>query len=138
VVATEVRNLAQRSATAAREIKDLIGESVARVAQGSKLVEEAGGTIDAVVSSVRDVAHIMLEISSASVEQSAGIGEVSKAITQMDDVTQQNASLVEETSAAAHSMDAQARSLRDAVDVFRIGDADHVMGSEAAEAAYSS
>ncbi|MFP6560193.1 methyl-accepting chemotaxis protein [Paraburkholderia sp. B3] len=124
VVATEVRNLAQRSAAAAREIGDLIGESVARVTQGSKLVEEAGSTINVVVSSVRNVADIMLEISSASAEQSTGIGEVSKAITQMDDVTQQNASLVEETSAAAHSMDAQTRSLRDAVAVFRLGEAD--------------
>ncbi|MGN6315917.1 methyl-accepting chemotaxis protein [Trinickia sp.] len=129
VVATEVRGLAQRSATAAREIKDLIGESVARVAQGAKLVQEAGGTIDAVVSSVRDVAHIMLEISSASSEQSVGIEEINKAVTQMDDVTRQNASLVEETSAAAHSMDAQARSLRDAIGVFRIGDAEQIVTS---------
>ncbi|GAB7533851.1 methyl-accepting chemotaxis protein [Burkholderia sp. 3C] len=138
VVAAEVRNLAQRSAASAREIRDLIGESVARVAQGSKLAEEAGGTIGTVVSSVRDVAHIMLEISSASVEQSAGIGEVSKAITQMDDVTQQNASLVEETSVAAHSMDTQARSLRDAVGVFRIEGIEQAMGSEAMKAEPSS
>lgn len=122
VVAAEVRTLAQRSAASAREIRDLIGESVARVTQGSKLAEEAGSTIGTVVSSVRDVAHIMLQISSASAEQSTGIGEVSKAIIQMDDVTQQNASLVEETSVAARSMDTQARSLRDAVDVFRIED----------------
>ncbi|WP_395069326.1 methyl-accepting chemotaxis protein [Paraburkholderia silvatlantica] len=134
VVATEVRNLAQRSAAAAREIRDLIGESVARVAQGSKLVEEAGSTIDAVVSSVRDVADIMLEISYASEEQSTGIGEVSKAVTQMDDVTQQNASLVEETSAAAHSMEAQARSLRDAVAVFRLAEVDQPTEGERAEA----
>jgi methyl-accepting chemotaxis protein len=136
VVAAEVRNLAQRSAAAAGEIRDLIGESVARVTHGSKLVEEAGSTIDEVVSSVRDVADIMLEISSASAQQSTGIEEVSKAITKMDDVTQQNASLVEETSAAAHSMNAQARSLSDAVGVFRIDDADQEMKSEAMEAGY--
>jgi methyl-accepting chemotaxis protein len=130
VVAAEVRNLAQRSAAAAREIKDLIGESVARVVQGSKLVEEAGSTIDVVVSSVRDVADIMQEIASASVEQSTGIGQVSQAMTQMDDVTQQNASLVDQISAAARSMEAQARSLRDAVAVFRIDDAHAVMERE--------
>jgi methyl-accepting chemotaxis protein len=102
--------------------------------QGSKLVEEAGSTIDVVVSSVRDVADIMQQIASASVEQSTGIGQVSQAMTQMDDVTQQNASLVDEISAAAHSMEAQATSLRDAVAVFRIGDPHAVMTREETEA----
>ncbi|APR40340.1 chemotaxis protein [Paraburkholderia sp. SOS3] len=120
VVASEVRNLAQRSATAAGEIKELIVESEGRVEQGSKLVEEAGGTIRQLVSSVRHVANIMQQISSASDEQTAGIEQINKAIAQMDDVTQQNAALVEQASAAVHSMDEQARSLHEAVAVFKI------------------
>jgi methyl-accepting chemotaxis protein len=120
VVATEVRNLAQRSAAAAGEIKALIGESAERVEQGSKLVEEAGDTIRELVASVHQVASIMQQISSASDEQTAGIEQVNKAITQMDDVTQQNAALVEQASAAVHSMDEQARSLHEAVAVFKV------------------
>src|ERR1700682_2914230 len=124
VVASEVRTLAQRSAAAAREIKALIGESVDRVNAGSKLVEEAGGTINEIVRSVKRVTDIIGEISSASQEQSTGIEQVNQAVVQMDQVTQQNAALVEEASAAAHSMAEQAQSLRDAVTVFKVGDSD--------------
>jgi methyl-accepting chemotaxis protein len=121
VVAGEVRTLAQRSATAAREIKELIGESVTRVDAGSRLVEEAGGTISEVVQSVKRVTDIMGEISSASEEQSTGIEQVNQAVTQMDEVTQQNAALVEEASAAAQSMAQQAQALREAVAIFKVG-----------------
>lgn len=120
VVAGEVRALAQRSATAAKEIKDLIGESVARVDAGSRLVGEAGNTISDVVESVKRVTDIMNEISSASEEQSTGIEQVNQAVTQMEQVTQQNAALVEEASAAAQSMARQAQSLREAVAVFKV------------------
>jgi methyl-accepting chemotaxis protein len=120
VVAGEVRTLAQRSATAAKEIKDLIGESVSRVKTGSKLVEEAGSTINDVVLSVRRVTDIMGEISSASQEQRSGIEQVNLAISQMDQVTQQNAALVEEASAAAQSMTQQAQVLNESVAVFRV------------------
>jgi len=122
VVAGEVRTLAQRSATAAKEIKALIGASVNQVATGSKLVEEAGSTINEVVQSVRRVTDIVGEISSASHEQRAGIEQVGQAVNQMDQVTQQNAALVEEASAAAHAMAEQARALHDAVAVFRVDD----------------
>jgi methyl-accepting chemotaxis protein len=122
VVAAEVRSLAQRSATAAKEIKALIGESANRVDAGSKLVEEAGGTISEIVQSVQRVTDIMGEISSASKEQSTGIEQVNQAVSQMDQVTQQNAALVEEAAAAAQAMAEQARALRDAVAVFQVGD----------------
>ncbi|WP_233885737.1 methyl-accepting chemotaxis protein [Paraburkholderia flagellata] len=122
VVAGEVRTLAQRSATAAKEIKELIGESVARVDAGSRLVEEAGGTIGEIVQSVKSVTDIMNEISSASEAQSTGIEQINQAVCQMDEVTQQNAALVEEASAAAQSMAQQAQVLREAVAVFRVGD----------------
>jgi methyl-accepting chemotaxis protein len=122
VVAGEVRTLAQRSASAAREIKALIGESVDRVQVGSKLVGEAGSTINEVVVSVRRVTDIIGEISSASAEQRTGIEQVNQAVSQMDQVTQQNAALVEEASAAAHAMAEQAQALRDAVAVFRIAE----------------
>jgi methyl-accepting chemotaxis protein-1 (serine sensor receptor) len=120
VVASEVRNLAQRSAGAAREIKALIGASVERVDAGSKLVDEAGRTMDLIVSSVQQVADIMSDISAASEEQSAGIEEVSKAIVQMDQMTQQNAALVEEAAAAAETMQHQAHTLAEAVKVFHL------------------
>jgi methyl-accepting chemotaxis protein len=125
VVAGEVRTLAQRSATAAKEIKGLIGESVNRVDAGSKLVDEAGSTIDEVVQSVKRVADIVGEISSASEEQRTGIEQVNQAVAQMDQVTQQNAALVEEASAAAQSMAEQARALQDAVAVFRTAETGH-------------
>ena len=121
VVAGEVRTLAQRSATAAREISGLISESVTRVHSGSKLVEEAGQTIGEVVQSVKRVTDIMKEIAAASEAQSTGIEQVNAAVTQMDEVTQQNAALVEEASAAAQSMAQQAQVLRKAVAVFKLG-----------------
>jgi methyl-accepting chemotaxis protein len=122
VVAAEVRNLAQRSAAAAKEIKTLIGDSVEKVGAGSKLVKEAGTTMTEVVDSVKRVTDIMAEIMAASQEQSAGIEQVNKAIGQMDHVTQQNAALVEEAAAAAASMQEQARSLAQVVSVFKVSD----------------
>lgn len=121
VVAGEVRNLAQRSAQAAKEIKGLIDESVSRVRQGSTLVESAGTTMEEIVRSVARVTDIMGEIESASDEQSRGIEQISLAVTQMDQVTQQNASLVEEAAAAANALEEQAGMLSDAVSVFRLG-----------------
>ena len=119
VVAGEVRSLAQRSATAAKEIKELIGDSVGRVQNGSTLVAEAGTVIEEVVVAVKRVTDIMGEISSASEEQSSGIEQVNQAVTQMDQVTQQNAALVEQAAAAAESLEEQAEALRSAVAVFR-------------------
>jgi methyl-accepting chemotaxis protein len=120
VVASEVRNLAQRSAVAAKEIKALIDESVSKVATGSRLVDEAGSTMDEVVSSVRRVTAIMSEITVATAEQSEGISQVNQAIVQMDGVTQQNAALVEEAAAAAESLQEQASHLAAAVSVFKL------------------
>ncbi|MDP3617298.1 MAG: methyl-accepting chemotaxis protein, partial [Rhodoferax sp.] len=120
VVAAEVRNLAQRSAAAAKEIKTLIGDSVAKVEEGSKQVAQAGQTMDQIVDSVKRVTDIMAEITAASQEQSSGIGEINQAITQMDQVTQQNAALVEEAAAAAASLQEQASNLSQVVSVFRL------------------
>ena len=120
VVAAEVRNLAQRSAGAAKEIKSLIDDSVDKVDQGSKLVDDAGKTMDEIVTSVQHVADIMSEIAAASQEQSAGIEQVNLAITQMDEMTQQNAALVEQAAAAAESMEEQAVELARAVSVFKL------------------
>jgi len=119
-VATEVRSLAQKSASAAREIKTLITDSVSQVEGGTKLAQQAGATMEEVVASVRRVTDMMGEISSASAEQSAGIGQVNQAITQMDQVTQQNAALVEEAAAAAESLQNQASTLADLVSVFKL------------------
>ena len=119
VVASEVRNLAQRSA-AAKEIKELISDSVDQVEAGSKLVEQAGATMEEVVVSVRRVTDIMSEITSAGQEQRAGIEQVNAAIAEMDAVTQQNAALVEEATAASHSMQQQAGALAGLVAVFRL------------------
>jgi len=119
VVASEVRSLAQRSASAAKEIKSLIDDSVAKVDTGSKLVEQAGATMTEVVASVRRVTDIVGEISSASQEQSAGIAEVGRAITQMDEGTQQNAALVEQAAAAAQSLQDQAATLAGLVGRFQ-------------------
>ncbi|MBP1208203.1 methyl-accepting chemotaxis protein [Duganella sp. 1411] len=120
VVATEVRNLAQRSAAAAKEIKDLIGDSVDKVEAGNRLVEQAGSTMHEVVASVKRVTDIMSEIMSASQEQSNGIEQINTAVTQMDDVTQQNAALVEEAAAAAQAMQEQVNSLNEVVGIFRV------------------
>ncbi len=119
VVATEVRTLAQRSAAAAKEIKELINDSVAKVDEGTKLVDEAGLTMDEIVTAVKRVTDIMSEISAASQEQSSGIDQINQAVTQMDEATQQNAALVEEASAAAESMKEQSRILTQAVSVFK-------------------
>lgn len=120
VVAGEVRNLAQRSASAAKEIKDLITDSVERVSSGTVLVDKAGSTMNEVVESVRRVTDIMSEITAASKEQSDGVAQIGDAVTQMDQATQQNAALVEEMAAAASSLRTQANDLVDGVAVFRL------------------
>ncbi len=122
VVASEVRNLAQRSAAAAKEIKALIGDSVDKVAAGTKLVDAAGKTMDEIVAAVKRVTAIMAEITAASQEQSAGIEQINQAVTQMDEVTQQNAALVEEAAAAAENLDEQAQQLTQAVSVFKLSE----------------
>ncbi|CAG1004121.1 partial Methyl-accepting chemotaxis protein IV, partial [Methylophilaceae bacterium] len=124
VVAGEVRNLAQRSASAAKEIKQLISDSADNVQSGTKLVQEAGQTMEDIVSSVKHVTDIMGEIAAASVEQSSGIDQVNSAVTQMDEVTQQNAALVEQAAAAAESLVEQANALVEAVAVFKVGPPD--------------
>ena len=121
VVASEVRSLAGRSAIAAKEIKDLIGASVSNVDEGCKLVEQAGSTMDEIVVSVRRVTDIMGEISAASQDQSAGIDQINQAMAQMDQVTQQNAALVEEAAAAAQSLEQQAQNMVQVVSVFKLG-----------------
>ena len=120
VVAGEVRSLAQRSAQAAKEIKGLIEDSVGKVGAGSQQVERAGATMQEIVASVKRVTDIMGEISAASEEQSSGIDQVNRAVSQMDEVTQQNAALVEEAAAAAGSLEEQAQRLAEAVAVFKI------------------
>ncbi|MFZ6646044.1 methyl-accepting chemotaxis protein [Undibacterium sp. TJN25] len=127
VVASEVRNLAQRSAGAAKEIKTLISDSVDKVDQGSKLVDEAGKTMHEIVTSVQHVADIMSEITAASQEQSSGIEQVNLAITQMDEMTQQNAALVEQAAAAAESMRDQSGQLSDVVSQFKINTAEVIL-----------
>ena len=122
VVAAEVRNLAQRSAAAAKEIKTLIGDSVDKVKLGSQLVDQAGRTMEEIVASVKRVSDIMTEISAASQEQSAGIQEIGQAISQMDEMTQQNSALVEQAAAAAESMNEQAEHLTEALGVFKLTD----------------
>ncbi|MGE5466428.1 MAG: Cache 3/Cache 2 fusion domain-containing protein [Ignavibacteria bacterium] len=122
VVATEVRSLAQRSATAAKEIKALIAESVDKVEGGAKLVQQAGSTMDDVVNSFQRVASLVGDITAASREQSSGIEQVTQAVTQMDEVTQQNAALVEQAAAAAESLEEQARGLVHTVSSFRLAE----------------
>jgi methyl-accepting chemotaxis protein len=122
VVASEVRNLAQRSASAAKEIKGLIDASVSNVAAGSTLVGQAGTTMDEIVDSIRRVTDIMGEISAATREQTLGIEQINEAISQMDQTTQQNASLVEEAAAASETLQRQAADLADAVRVFKLKD----------------
>ena len=120
VVATEVRNLAQRSSQAAKEIKALISDSVEQVGQGGKLVQQAGAAMTEVVDTVRGVTDVVSEISAASIEQSTGIEEINRAITQMDEVTQQNAALVEQAAAASQSLQEQAAKLAEVVSVFKL------------------
>ncbi len=120
VVASEVRSLAQRSAAAAKEIKGLITDSVHRVETGSELVDESGRTLEEIVASVKQVADIVAEISAASYEQSAGIEEVNRAVSQMDEVTQRNAALVEEAAAASRALEEQALQMTEKISFFRI------------------
>ncbi len=122
VVASEVRSLAQRSAAAAKEIKDLINESVSKVDAGSRQVNDAGRTMDEIVDSVSKVTSLITEITAASREQAQGIAQVSETVTQLEKVTQQNAAMVEEASAAAGSLQEQSRALGDAVSAFRLSE----------------
>jgi methyl-accepting chemotaxis protein len=121
VVAGEVRNLAQRSAEAAKEIKSLIGTSVGNVEQGATLVEQTGQAMQDIVASVRRVSDLIGEIAAASSEQRDGIQQVNQAVTQLDQMTQQNAALVEQSAAAAQSMRDQAQRLAEAVSTFKLG-----------------
>jgi len=127
VVASEVRNLAQRSATAAREIKDLIKDSVEKVQDGSRLVDESGKHLNDIVAAAKKVADIIGEISSASQQQADGLDQVNSAIMQMDESTQQNAAMAEETSSVSSSMKSQAKALTDLIAVFKVdaGNAAH-------------
>jgi methyl-accepting chemotaxis protein len=128
VVATEVRNLAQRSAMAAKEIKELIQDSVAKVQAGSGLVNESGSTLEEIVNSVKKVGDIIAEIAAASQEQSAGIDQVNQAVAHMDEMTQQNAALAEETSAASVSMREQAQEMTERMGFFRVSGSGPVTG----------
>ena len=128
-----MRNLAQRSAQAAKEIEQLISESVSRVDSGSRLVENAGQTMNEVVRSITHVTDIMAEIASASDEQSKGISQVAVAVTEMDSVTQQNAALVEQASQAAVSLEEQASLLNNAVATFKLKDSVTSVGSRPAK-----
>ena len=121
VVAGEVRNLAQRSAGAAKEIKELIEDSVARVEEGSELVDQSGKALDEIVTAVKKVSDIIAEIAAASQEQSSGIEQVNSAISQMDEVTQQNAALVEEAAAASQSLNEQGQRLSSLIGFFKVG-----------------
>jgi methyl-accepting chemotaxis protein len=120
VVAAEVRSLAQRSAGAAKEIKGLIGDSATKVEAGSRLVSDAGATMDDIVAQVKRVSDLLAEMGAAAHEQTIGIDQVNGAVTQLDQVTQQNAALVEESAAAAASLDEQAKRLVHAVSTFRL------------------
>jgi len=132
VVASEVRNLAQRAATAAKEIKDLINESIQRVTDGSELVSQSGKTLEEIVGSVKRLTDLIAEITAASQEQARGIDQVNRAILQMDDATQQNAALVEETTSAAQSMKEQAVELLRQVETFKVSVTDgHTTGHSA-------
>ncbi|AVS60868.1 chemotaxis protein, partial [Paracidovorax avenae] len=122
VVAAEVRTLAQRSASAAKEIKELIGSSVERVESGSRLVGQAGATMTEIVDSVRRVSEMISEITASSAEQSDNIGQISQSVSQLDQMTQQNAALVEQSTAASESLREQAVQLMGAVRRFRLGD----------------
>lgn len=121
VVASEVRNLAQRSAGAAKEIKDLIEESVSKVDEGTELVNASGETLNEIVNGIKKVSNIVAEIAAASAEQASGIDQVNKAVTQLDDMTQQNAALVEEAAAASEAMQGQAEGLSELMTFFSTG-----------------
>jgi methyl-accepting chemotaxis protein len=124
VVASEVRSLAQRSAAAAREIKTLIGTSVEKVETGARLVQDAGSTMGEIVASVQRVTDVIGEITAAASEQSQGIGQVNGAVANLDQMTQQNAALVEESAAAAESLRDQAKRLTQSMQVFRLSGGD--------------
>ena len=124
VVASEVRNLAQRSAGAAKEIKSLINDSVEKVEDGSRLVDESGKTLEEIVNAVKKVSDIIAEIAAASQEQSSGIEQVNQTVVQMDEVTQQNAALVEEAAAASESLDEQAQGLDELMRYFKVNEED--------------
>jgi methyl-accepting chemotaxis protein len=132
-----VRNLAQRSAAAAKEIKTLIGDSVEKIGRGSKLVGQAGVTMDEVVDSVKRVTNIMSEIANASVEQSAGIEQVNLSIIEMDGMTQQNAALVEQAAAAFQSLQDQASELQRVVSIFKLAEGEEAAAEAPALAAIS-
>jgi methyl-accepting chemotaxis protein len=134
VVAAEVRNLAQRSAAAAKEIKGLIGDSASKVEAGTRLVDAAGRTMQDIVASVREVSDLIAEIAAASQEQSSGIEQVNTAMTHMDQVVQQNASLVEEAAAATESMKEQAATLLQRVARFELGEAQPLLAAQPAPA----
>jgi methyl-accepting chemotaxis protein len=125
VVATEVRSLAQRSATAAKEIKDLISDSVTKVSAGTQLVDESGKTLEGIIDAVKKVSDIVAEIAAASEEQASGIEQVNNAVTQMDSTTQQNAALVEEASAASKALEGRAQSLVELMTQFKTGGDQH-------------
>jgi methyl-accepting chemotaxis protein len=136
VVAAEVRNLAQRSATAAKEIKSLIGASVERVDVGARLVKDAGTTMDEVVDSVQKVTVIMADILGASREQSAGIDGVTRSISEIDHVTQQNAALVVDAAAVAEKLQAQASVLAQTVSLFKLAAGEQALAAPSAPAAH--
>jgi methyl-accepting chemotaxis protein len=138
VVASEVRNLAQRSSQAAKDIKDLITSSNSQVQDGVELVNKAGSALAEIVASINQVAHIVADIATASSEQATGIEQVNKALTQMDEVTQQNSALVEENAATAKTLDQQAHAMSERVAFFRVGDETEAGGSGAATRAQRS
>jgi len=135
VVAGEVRTLSQRSAAAAKEIKDLIRDSVSKVESGSTLVNQSGQTLSEIVSAVEKVANMINEVTNAAMEQNSGIGQINQAITQMDGMTQQNAALVEETSAASRSMSEEAANMNNMISFFQLPDSSAMLSRTPAPAA---